>query len=121
MKHAARALLIVSLAASSILTSGCFPLAATGVVMGAMALTDRRTVGAQAEDQGIELKASAQLRGESTMYARSTMSFRSLASRASQPRRPTPPPRRRSSSPLPKTKKSLRAASRSSPNLVRFS
>ncbi|MEY3663896.1 MAG: hypothetical protein RLZZ153_78 [Pseudomonadota bacterium] len=62
MKHAARALLIVSLAASSIVTSGCFPLAATGVVMGAMALTDRRTVGAQAEDQGIELKASAQLR-----------------------------------------------------------
>jgi len=62
MKHAARALLIDSLAASSIVTSGCFPLAATGVVMGAMALTDRRTVGAQAEDQGIELKASAQLR-----------------------------------------------------------
>jgi osmotically-inducible protein OsmY len=62
MKHAARALLIVSLATSSILTSGCFPLAATGVVMGARALTDRRTVGAQAEDQGIELKASAQLR-----------------------------------------------------------
>lgn len=62
MKLVSRVLLVASLAASSVITSGCFPLAATGMVMGALALTDRRTVGAQAEDQGIELKASSQLR-----------------------------------------------------------
>lgn len=42
--------------------SGCFPVAATGVVVGALVATDRRTVGAQTEDTGIEIKAAAQLR-----------------------------------------------------------
>lgn len=41
---------------------GCLPLVATGAAVGTLAALDRRTVGAQAEDQGIELKAVAQLR-----------------------------------------------------------
>ncbi len=45
---------------SSSLTA-CFPLAATGIVVGALSLTDRRTTGAQAEDQAIELKALSRL------------------------------------------------------------
>ncbi|MCP5266744.1 MAG: BON domain-containing protein [Burkholderiaceae bacterium] len=39
--------------------SGCFTLAATGLAVGTMAAIDRRTIGAQTEDQAIELKASA--------------------------------------------------------------
>ena len=42
--------------------AGCFPLAATGIAMGSMAMIDRRTVGAQADDQGIELKGSSALK-----------------------------------------------------------
>jgi osmotically-inducible protein OsmY len=48
----------------SVLSAGltaCFPIAATGIVVGALSLTDRRTTGAQAEDQAIELKALARL------------------------------------------------------------
>ena len=37
--------------------SGCFPLAATGMVVGALSISDRRTTGAQADDQAIEIKA----------------------------------------------------------------
>lgn len=40
---------------------GCFPVVATGMVAGAMSITDRRTTGAQAEDQAIELKAASRL------------------------------------------------------------
>lgn len=36
---------------------GCFPVAATGIVVGAFSISDRRTTGAQAEDQAVELKA----------------------------------------------------------------
>ncbi len=50
-----------SLAVSSGLT-GCFPLAATGMVVGALSISDRRTTGAQAEDQAIELKGFNRLR-----------------------------------------------------------
>jgi len=48
----------------SVLSAGltaCFPLAATGIVVGALSLTDRRTTGAQAEDQAIEIKSLARL------------------------------------------------------------
>lgn len=44
------------------LLSGCFPLAATGMVVGALSISDRRTTGAQAEDQTIEIKAFNRLR-----------------------------------------------------------
>lgn len=49
------ALLVGSLA-------GCFPLAATGIVVGSMAAVDRRTIGAQTEDNSIELKTLGELR-----------------------------------------------------------
>jgi len=58
----ARASLVATLIGASLAASGCFPLAATGIVVGAMAAVDRRTVGAQTEDQSIELKASGDLR-----------------------------------------------------------
>lgn len=41
--------------------SGCFPLALTGAAVGTMAVMDRRTLGAQTEDQAIELKALREL------------------------------------------------------------
>ncbi len=41
--------------------SGCFPLAAGALAVGGLALTDRRTVGAQTEDQSIELKVGNRL------------------------------------------------------------
>lgn len=50
-----------SLAIGSGLT-GCFPLAATGMVVGALSISDRRTTGAQAEDQAIEIKGFNRLR-----------------------------------------------------------
>jgi osmotically-inducible protein OsmY len=42
---------------AAVVLTGCFPVVATGVVGGALSLADRRTTGAQAEDQAIELKA----------------------------------------------------------------
>lgn len=38
------------------LLQGCFPVVATGVAVGVLTVTDRRTVGAQAEDEAIEWK-----------------------------------------------------------------
>lgn len=51
------ALMVCALGASAVVLTGCFPVVATGVVAGALAVSDRRTTGAQAEDQAIELKA----------------------------------------------------------------
>lgn len=45
------------LGASTVALTGCFPVVATGVVGGALSLADRRTTGAQTDDQAIELKA----------------------------------------------------------------
>ena len=52
-----RALLAATLALGLPVLSGCFPLAVTGAAVGTMAVIDRRTLGAQTEDQSIELKA----------------------------------------------------------------
>ena len=62
MSALSRAVVVGSLVGSTLAISGCFPLAATGVVVGTLAATDRRTIGAQTEDTGIEVKAAAQLR-----------------------------------------------------------
>ena len=51
-----------AIAGSAMLLSGCLPLAATGMVAGALAANDRRTLGAQTEDTTIEFKAGARLR-----------------------------------------------------------
>ena len=50
------------IAGSALMLSGCLPLAATGIVAGALAANDRRTLGAQTEDTSIEFKAGARLR-----------------------------------------------------------
>ncbi|MEY2682461.1 MAG: hypothetical protein RIQ66_1022 [Pseudomonadota bacterium] len=46
-----------ALVSSTMLLTGCFPVVATGMVAGALSISDRRTTGAQTEDQAIELKA----------------------------------------------------------------
>ncbi len=56
-----RTMLAGALAAATLTQTGCFPLAATGMVVGALAVVDRRTIGAQTEDQGIEVKALSEL------------------------------------------------------------
>jgi len=60
----AGAALASTLVVATLSLTGCFPLAATGVAVGALAATDRRTIGTQTEDTGIELKAAARLRDE---------------------------------------------------------
>lgn len=54
-----RALAVAGALAAGLLASGCVPLAITGITAGAMAAADRRTLGAQTEDQAIELKATS--------------------------------------------------------------
>jgi osmotically-inducible protein OsmY len=53
--------LCLSVSAASML-SGCFPLVMGGAVMGALVATDRRTSGAQLEDEGIEMRAASRIR-----------------------------------------------------------
>jgi osmotically-inducible protein OsmY len=60
--HTMRRLAVVAaLIGSTLAASGCFPLAATGMAVGAMAALDRRTVGAQTEDTEIELRAAGRM------------------------------------------------------------
>ena len=51
------ALIAAALGSGATLLTGCFPVVATSMVAGALAITDRRTAGAQAEDAAIEIKA----------------------------------------------------------------
>lgn len=55
-------LLAAVLAGSVLPLSGCFPLAAGGALMTGLVSADRRSAGAQLEDQNIEIKANNQLR-----------------------------------------------------------
>ena len=59
-----RRLLLASLAASVVASTltACFPLVAGGIASGALLASDRRTSGAQLEDEGIELRAVSRLR-----------------------------------------------------------
>ena len=59
--RALRPLLAVSFVALLPTLSACFPLAVTGAAVSTMAVLDRRTLGAQTEDQSIELKALREL------------------------------------------------------------
>ena len=65
-RHAARSWARLSILAAalgaSVYLSACVPLVVTGAAVGAMAATDRRTLGAQTDDQAIELKALGQVR-----------------------------------------------------------
>ena len=53
--HVGRRLVLSALAVSTLGLSGCFGLAVTGAAVGTMAVLDRRSLGAQTEDQSIEL------------------------------------------------------------------
>lgn len=53
--------LTLGVAAASLL-SACFPLVMGGAVVGTLMATDRRTSGAQVEDEGIELRAASRIR-----------------------------------------------------------
>ncbi|MDR3055665.1 MAG: BON domain-containing protein [Zoogloeaceae bacterium] len=53
--------LALALAATLPLLQGCFGIALVGATTGALAVSDRRSIGAQTDDQAIELKASARL------------------------------------------------------------
>ncbi|UCE31834.1 MAG: BON domain-containing protein, partial [Burkholderiales bacterium] len=61
MRTAHRFAAAAMLAAVVASQAGCFTVAATGTVVGALAVVDRRTFGAQTEDQAIELKATSAL------------------------------------------------------------
>ncbi len=54
----------VLLAAAATSLSGCAPLIVGGAVMTGIVATDRRTTGAQVEDEGIELKLASAVRQE---------------------------------------------------------
>jgi osmotically-inducible protein OsmY len=64
MTRPARSLLLTTLAAAALAASltACFPLLVGGAAVGAMMVVDRRTSGAQLEDEGIELRAGSRLR-----------------------------------------------------------
>lgn len=67
MKHVVMKRLALSLAAAALLSSSltaCVPLMVGGAVAGgSLFATDRRTSGAQLEDEGIELRALSRIRG----------------------------------------------------------
>lgn len=58
MKMAKPLLTALLVAAALPALQGCFPVIATGVAVGVLAVTDRRSVGAQTEDESIEWKAA---------------------------------------------------------------
>ncbi len=60
MKATFKVLLLSAVAAATL--SACAPLIVGGAAMGAMVAVDRRTSGAQLEDEGIELRAASRLR-----------------------------------------------------------
>jgi hypothetical protein len=58
-----RSLVLAATLATGLLPlSGCFPLAAGGAIMTGLVSADRRSAGAQLEDQNIEIKAGNQIR-----------------------------------------------------------
>jgi len=61
---AVRRVVLSALAASTLGLSGCFGLAVTGAAVGTMAVLDRRSLGAQTEDQAIELRGLSELNKE---------------------------------------------------------
>lgn len=74
-------LMAVALGSVSVTLTGCFPVVATGMVAGALSVADRRTTGAQADDQAIELKAFNQFRDrfKSDQVSLSVTSFNRIA------------------------------------------
>lgn len=64
MTNLTKRLLLAALAASTVAgtLSACAPLVVGGAVVGGMVVLDRRTSGAQLEDEGIELRAASRIR-----------------------------------------------------------
>jgi osmotically-inducible protein OsmY len=64
MKFVSRKLLSMILVGAALGTalSACAPIVMGGAVMGSLVATDRRTSGAQLEDEGIELRAASRIR-----------------------------------------------------------
>ncbi|ODS96904.1 MAG: hypothetical protein ABS56_11360 [Lautropia sp. SCN 69-89] len=62
MKTHARLTFAAALLASVLAAPGCVPLVATGAAVGTLAALDRRTLGAQTEDQEIEVRAANRMR-----------------------------------------------------------
>ncbi len=64
MTNKLKNLLLAGLVAASLggALTACVPLVVGGAAMGALVATDRRTSGAQLEDEGIELRAASRLR-----------------------------------------------------------
>ncbi len=73
--------LACALAGTTVVLSGCFPVVATGVVAGALSVADRRTTGAQTEDQAIEIKAANRFRDtfKSGQVSLTVVSFNRIA------------------------------------------
>lgn len=61
---AGRRLVLSMLVVSTLGLTGCFGLAVTGAAVGTMAVLDRRSLGAQTEDQAIELRGLRELNQE---------------------------------------------------------
>lgn len=61
MKRSKSILAAALIAAAVPALQGCFPLVAGGVAVGALAVTDRRTVGTQTEDEAIEWKSQKRI------------------------------------------------------------
>ena len=61
MNRTLRGALAGALIASTLVNAGCFALAAGGIAAGTLVAIDRRTVGAQTEDQALEMRARSQL------------------------------------------------------------
>ena len=59
---AVRVALLAAAVGASVWLSACVPMVVTGAAVGAMAAVDRRTLGAQTEDQTLELKGLTQVR-----------------------------------------------------------
>jgi len=75
------AVVACSLGVAATTLTGCFPVVATGVAVGAMSVADRRTTGAQTDDQAIEIKAFNRLRENTKTKAASlsVVSFNRIA------------------------------------------
>jgi osmotically-inducible protein OsmY len=59
---AVRVALLAAAVGASVWLTACVPMVVTGAAVGAMAAVDRRTLGAQTEDQTLELKGLTQIR-----------------------------------------------------------
>jgi osmotically-inducible protein OsmY len=81
VSHGRLTLAVLSLAAAAATLSACAPLAVGGAALtGAMVVGDRRSSGAQLDDQGIELRAANRLRDQ--MGSRARISVTSYNRRA---------------------------------------